>query len=71
MAAPVNGERLGNAFFNVTDTHARHAVGKAIRLITYCRAWLVVLTTTGICKLYAEVAILRRGGGFFMNLRHP
>ena len=71
MAAQANGERSGSAFFSVTDTHARHAVGKAIRLITYFRAWLVVLTTTGICKLYAEVAILRRGGGFLVNRGHP
>ncbi len=31
MEAPVNGARYANAYCNVTDTHANHAVEKAIR----------------------------------------
>jgi hypothetical protein len=71
MEAPVNGARLGSAFFSVTVTHAKCVVGKAIRLITYCHAWQVGQMMNGIYKPCVEVAILRRGVGFLVNLRHP
>jgi hypothetical protein len=38
MEAQANGARSDNVSFNVTVTHARHAVETAIRSITYCHA---------------------------------
>jgi hypothetical protein len=71
MAAPPNGSALLSVSVNVTVTLASCVGWKAIRLTTSFQEVLVVLTTTGICNVYAPNAIQRRGGGFLIHLDHP
>jgi hypothetical protein len=71
MEALANGARFANVYCNVTDTHASNAVVKAQRLITYCHAVQAVVMTTGIFSVYALNAIIQKGGGFLVTLRHP
>lgn len=71
MEALGSGERFGNVSFNVTVTLASNAVETGQRSITYCRVRQVVETTTGISNVYAQNAIIRRGGVFLVISRHP
>lgn len=71
MEALENGARFVNAYCNATATHASNAVVRAQRLITYCHEVQGVVTTTGIFNVYAQNAIIRKGGGFLVTFRHP
>lgn len=71
MAALGSGEKFVNVSFNVTVTLASNAVETGQRSITYCHVRQVVETTTGIFNVYAQNAIIRRGGVFLVTSRHP
>ena len=71
MEALANGARSGNESLNAISSHASNAVAKAQRLITYCHEVQAVATTTGISNVYAQNAIIPKGGGFLVTLRHP
>jgi hypothetical protein len=71
MVQQANGARSDNEFCNVILTLASNAEWKAIQLTTSFQEVRMEATKTGIFKRCAFHAILRKGGGFLITLRHP
>ena len=80
MVQQTSGERLGNAFLNVTNSHVSIVEWKAIRLTISCHAVLGVEMMTLTFNVYVSGAIRQKveligkiqiRAGFLIAQGHP